>query len=204
MGTRNTAARNAVAAVMVGVLAWVAYVLEQPVPVLDWFDLAIHEAGHLLALPLPEIAMFLAGSVLQVAVPIGLAWYFWVSQRDSAAMAFCLAWAGTSAKDVAIYVADARDQLLPLVGGGRHDWAYILGRFDALDRTESVAGFVAAVGLILIGAGLVVAVSGVVSGVRPVKPKMRPQPLPVRSRPLPVRPARVEQMHVEGDPFRPS
>ncbi len=122
-----------------------------------------------------------------------------MSQRDRAAVAFCLAWAGTSAKDVAIYVADARDQLLPLVGGGRHDWAYILGRFDALDRTESVAGFVAAVGLILIAAGLVVAVSGVTSGVRPV----RSQPLPVRSQPLPVRPVRAEPTHIEGDPFRP-
>ena len=73
------------------------------------------------------------------------------------------------------------------------------GRFDALDRTESVAGFVAAVGLILIAAGLVVAVSGVTSGVRPV----RSQPLPVRSQPLPVRPVRAEPTHIEGDPFRP-
>jgi hypothetical protein len=199
MGTPNTAVRSGVAAVGVVLLGWVAYGLEQPVPILDWFDLAIHEAGHLIAFPLPELAMFLAGSVLQVAVPLGLAWYFWVTQRDRAAVAFCLAWAGTSARDVAVYAADARAQELPLIGGGRHDWGYILGRFDALDRADTVAGFIAAVGLVMIGVGLVVAVAGILAGGR-----HHPLPsVPGRRYVAPVR--RVEAMHesVEGDPWHP-
>ncbi|HSG79360.1 MAG TPA: hypothetical protein VLD62_07270, partial [Acidimicrobiia bacterium] len=188
-----------VAAVVVVLLGWVAYGLEQPVPMLDWFDLAIHEAGHLIAFPLPELAMFLAGSVLQVAVPIGLAWYFWVSQRDRAAVAFCLAWAGTSARDVAVYVADARAQELPLVGGGRHDWAYILGRFEALDRADAVAGFVAAVGLVMIGVGLVVALASVVTGGREhAIPR-----LPGRRYVPPVRRVEAIQAPVDGDPWYP-
>ena len=63
--------------------------------------------------------MFLAGSVLQVAVPLGLAAYFGLLRRKEWASAgFCLAWAGTSARDVAVYVADAPVQALPLIGGG--------------------------------------------------------------------------------------
>ncbi len=59
---------------------------------------------------------------------------------------------------MAVYVADAPIQSLPLVGGGTHDWAFILGYFDSLDRADSVAGFVAAVGALLVLAGFIVAV----------------------------------------------
>jgi hypothetical protein len=42
---------------------------------------------------------------------------------------------------VAVYIADAPAEELPLVGGGTHDWAYLLGPgvWDALDDAASVA-----------------------------------------------------------------
>ncbi|MDX1690348.1 MAG: hypothetical protein R3290_04925 [Acidimicrobiia bacterium] len=190
------ALRSAVAGVAVVALGVVAYGLEQPVPMLDWFDLAIHEVGHVLAYPLPELAMFLAGSVAQVAVPLGFAWYFWTTQRDRAAVAFCLAWAGTSARDVAVYVADAPVQALPLVGGGTHDWAFILGRLDAIDRAESIAGLVSALGLVLVGVGLVVAVAGAMERApRHPVPLGRPSVAPPGPVVAPAAPG------VEGDPW---
>jgi hypothetical protein len=37
-------------------------------------------------------------------------------------------WVAQNLWNVSVYVADARAQLLPLVGGGEHDWNYLLGR----------------------------------------------------------------------------
>ncbi|MBI5158110.1 MAG: hypothetical protein HZA58_08905 [Acidimicrobiia bacterium] len=136
--------------------AWFAFGSRSPVPILDWFDLGVHEAGHLLAFPLPEIAMFMAGSVAQVAFPLVMAWYFGLRRRDPAAGGFCLVWAGTSAWDVSVYAADAVSQQLPLIGGGQHDWAYILRYYDALHLTAGVARGIEAAGAILALTGLVV------------------------------------------------
>lgn len=136
--------RYVVAALLSGVIGWFAFVGDRPVPLLDWFDLGVHETGHLLAAFLPTMVMFIAGSFAQVAVPLSLAWYFGYRRRDAAGGGFCLAWAGTSMWDVSVYIADAPVQALPLIGGGQHDWAYLLGRngWDALHLADEIAGFV--------------------------------------------------------------
>jgi len=146
------------ALVAAAVVAWFAFVAHREVPLLDWFDLAVHEVGHLVTAFMPRMAMFLAGSVAQVAFPLGMALYFWLRRGDFAGAGFCMAWAGTSAWDVSVYAGDAARQSLPLIGGGEHDWAYILGPqgFDALHMTDSVAGFIefCGAGLALLGIGL--------------------------------------------------
>jgi hypothetical protein len=146
-------ALGAAAAVVIGV---VAFGWKQPVPGLDQFDLGMHELGHLLAGFMPRMFMFLAGSVVQVAVPLGLAAYFGFRRKDGASAGFCLAWAGTSARDVAVYVADAPVQALPLIGGGTHDWAYLLGPqgFDCIDRAGAIARSVELLGLLMVIGGV--------------------------------------------------
>lgn len=148
------------------VITWFAFVANRQVPILDWFDLAVHEAGHLIALPLPRLGMFLAGSIAQVAFPLAMAAYFWTRSRDAAASGFCLAWAGTSAWDVSVYAGDAVAQSLPLVGGGEHDWAYILGPrgFDALHMTDAIAGFIEFSGAVLALLGIGVALRSALAG----------------------------------------
>jgi hypothetical protein len=69
------------------------------------------------------------------------------------AAGLCLAWAGSSAQQVAVYAADAPYQRLPLIGG-EHDWAFILGRLGILDRAEGVATAVRGLGLVLLVAGM--------------------------------------------------
>jgi hypothetical protein len=147
-------ALGAAAAIAIGV---VAFGFEQPVPAFDLFDLGMHELGHLLAALMPDMFMFLAGSVLQVAVPLGLAAYFLIRRKEWASAGFCLAWAGTSARDVAVYVADAPVQALPLIGGGTHDWAYLLGPrgFDCIDRAGGVARAIEVLGLLMVIGGVV-------------------------------------------------
>ena len=151
---------------------WYAFGAGSPVPLFDWFDLGVHEAGHLLTAPLPEIVMFMAGSFAQIAFPLTMAWYFGIRRRDQAAGGFCLVWAGTSAWDVSVYAADAVVQQLPLVGGGQHDWAYILGQFDALHLTGRIAE-----GIEVAGAALCVAGLGVIAAELAASLRRRPAPM---------------------------
>ena len=145
-----------------------AFILREPVPLLDWFDLGIHEVGHMIAAPFPEIVMFAAGSFAQLAFPLAMAAYFHFGRKDWAASGFCLAWTGTSAWDVSIYVADAPFQDLPLIGGGTHDWAYILGRYDAIDQAGSIAGIIEKTGLMLVLVGIAVSLLPLVLGPKKV------------------------------------
>ena len=108
------------------VLGWFAFVRNTRVPFLSLVDLGFHELGHMLTMWAPRLLYFAMGSINQIAVPLGLAAYFFVIRRDTVGAGLCLAWAGTSAQNVSLYIADAPYQLLPLIGG-RHDWAFILG-----------------------------------------------------------------------------
>ncbi len=142
------------------VISLFAFVLRSPVPIFDWVDLGVHELGHMLVMGGPSMLHFLAGSLLQVAVPAALAVYFGWRQRDWAGAGFCAAWAGTSAWDVSVYIADAPVQALPLIGGGTHDWAYLLGPqgWDAIARAGSIARVVDVVGMAAAASGIVLAV----------------------------------------------
>lgn len=139
------------------VLGWFAFVREVNVPVLALADLGVHELGHLLTYVFPDVVTAMAGSVLQIAVPWALAGYFLAVRREVLGGVFCLAWAGTSAQNASVYVADAPYEALPLIGGS-HDWAFVLGpeSFDVLHRAAEIAGVVRLGGLVLLLNALVV------------------------------------------------
>jgi hypothetical protein len=123
-------------------------------------DLGFHELGHLVFAVAPGLIPVLAGSVTQVAVPIGLAIYFG-NRRESYATALLLAWAATSAANVSAYIADAPYQALPLLGNGTHDWAFILA--GKLSMAAPLATGVRYVGVALALLGLAVAVRALVA-----------------------------------------
>ncbi len=60
-----------------------------------------------------------------------------------------------------MYVRDARLQALPLVGGGEHDWAWLLGSWGLLERDQLIGGVVYLIGvlvyLIALAAGWILA-----------------------------------------------
>lgn len=151
--------RDAAAAAACLVLGWLG-LRGARVPLLGWADLGFHELGHLVAyvcgafLPWAEVLTALAGSLAQVAVPLGLATYFLQWRHDRAGGAVCLAWAATSLHDVARYVADAPYERLQLIGG-EHDWAFVLA--GHLDRAADLASALRAVGFLLLGLSLVTA-----------------------------------------------
>ena len=124
---------------------------------LHGIDLVIHEAGHAVALILPRFFYILGGSALQVLLPAVCALTF-LHQRQIASFAVALFWTGESITDVAIYMADAKRQALPLLGGDGtvHDWNYLLGQLHLLGWAPSLARLTFGVGIVLITAALAI------------------------------------------------
>ena len=109
------------------------------VPVLDSANLAIHEAGHPLVGIFSARASVYGGTIFQLAFPVAVAVHFY-RRGQAAGAAAGVVWLGENLLNVARYMADARVQLLPLVGGGHHDWAEIFSRWHLLNFDTRVAG----------------------------------------------------------------
>jgi hypothetical protein len=115
---------------------------------LDNVDLAIHETGHLVFAPFGEFLGFLGGTLLQLLFPLLFYGYF-LRQQDRFAASVLLWWVAQNLWNISVYMADARAQRLPLVGGGEHDWAYLLGRMGLLEYDQTLANAVQLAGALL-------------------------------------------------------
>ena len=104
---------------------------------LDGVNLAFHEAGHLFLGFAPEPLYFLGGTLGQLFFPALLALRF-QRREESFESAVCVLWLGESLMNVAVYLGDARAQVLPLVGGHVHDWGWLLPRLGLLEHCESL------------------------------------------------------------------
>ncbi|MDH3259553.1 MAG: hypothetical protein OEM81_02240 [Acidimicrobiia bacterium] len=151
------------------VIGYFPFVQQRRVPLLGGVDLGFHELGHMLTYALSDVIAALMGSVFQVAVPLGLAAYFGLRRRDLMGAGLCLAWAGASAADVSVYIADAPFQRLPLIGGS-HDWAYLLGpaALGNMNGAAGIAEVVKLVGAVFILAGIALCFLGPFRPITPV------------------------------------
>jgi hypothetical protein len=101
----------------------------------------VHELGHLVFSFFGEFMGVAGGSLNQLLIPIGagaLLYYY----NDYFGLSAAGAWLSSSLLDLARYVGDARSFDLDLVGFGgdpQHDWAYLLGRFGALQYDTRIA-----------------------------------------------------------------
>lgn len=140
------------AACAVAVILWLALRTEQGwVWILDNALLAIHEAGHPLIGMLSSRLMVYGGTIFQILFPLLVAWHF-NRENHTLGVASGLIWLGDSLLNIARYMADARTQILPLVGGGEHDWTEIFQRWQVLHLDTRIAGFTRWIGvLILLG-----------------------------------------------------
>lgn len=106
--------------------------------IVDHANLLFHEAGH------PIVGLFsqrletYGGTIGQLVFPVVLAVSFW---RKGQTLSFAGAWIWFFENwlNIARYLADARAQLLPLVGGGDHDWHRILTRWGLLESDITIA-----------------------------------------------------------------
>ena len=112
---------------------------------LDGLNLIVHEAGHFLFVWFGDTLELYGGTLLQLAVPLLIALAF-ARQGEGQGVALAGIWFFQSFLNVARYVADARVQLLPLVGGGGHDWYAILSRWHVLRHDTRLAGLLRAAG----------------------------------------------------------
>ena len=109
------------------------------VPVLDHVNLAFHESGHALFGLLGSTAGLYGGTVMQFVFPSVTTLRF-LQRGQTLSAAACGVWFCENLRYMALYMADARAQQLPLVGGGEHDWYHILSRWDALESDTRLAG----------------------------------------------------------------
>lgn len=116
----------------------------------DSLDLPIHEAGHPLFSIFGEFIGYAGGTLMQLLVPGVFLGYFW-RHRDRHAATVMLWWIAQNLWNISRYIADAQTQELPLVGGGEHDWAYLLGELGVLRKDHAIAEAVHFVGVVLFG-----------------------------------------------------
>lgn len=116
---------------------------------LDGVDLAIHETGHLVFAPFGEFIGFAGGTLFQLIMPLTFVGYF-VRRGDQHAASVALWWVGQNCGHIAYYAADARAMELPLVGGGEHDWNYLLGELGVLAQDQAIARAIVVTGVLLV------------------------------------------------------
>lgn len=146
-------------------LAWLTFSCNGWTPLLSGADLGVHEFGHMITAWAPELLCWLAGSLLQVALPLGLcAYFFW--RRDRLAVILTLAWAAESLNNVSVYIYDATRMVLDLFNddgsGAGHDWHNILGRLNLLGHTDGIAYIVRGLSVAAFAAALGIAAWGLV------------------------------------------
>jgi hypothetical protein len=115
---------------------------------LDHVNLAIHEAGHVVFMPFGMTMHFLGGTLLQLAMPLAFVLAFTFKRRAFDA-AVCVLWFAESLMYTAWYLRDAYLMQLPLVGGERHDWNWLLSRWGVVGHCEAIATGVHTVATVL-------------------------------------------------------
>jgi hypothetical protein len=135
------------ASISFGLLFLLALTAEQGwIPLLDGVNLLFHEAGHpIFGLFGWETLTILGGTLGQLLVPAIIGSLFWV-RRDTYGTAVAGIWGFENLLNIARYVADARAQELPLVGGGEHDWTALLSHWGCLAQDTHIAQVIRACG----------------------------------------------------------
>lgn len=146
--------RRILALALVPYVAWLAFAYHYHF--LDGVNLAFHEAGHLFFAPFGQFMHILGGTLGQLIVP-GICIAQFLREERPFEAAVCTVWLGESTLYMATYMADAQAQVLPLVGGGLHDWHWLLSRMGLLADCRLLGGFAHVIGSAIAVGGLVLA-----------------------------------------------
>ena len=121
--------------------------------ILDYVNLSFHEFGHIFFGILGRNIGIWGGTIAQLLMPFMVLVSFW-RRGETSGVAFSIFWIGENLLNISVYVADARSRLLPLVGGGEHDWYIILSGMGMLQYDTIIAGIVKALGWIIMIAAI--------------------------------------------------
>jgi len=120
---------------------------------LDYANLAIHEAGHPLfgifagpdAVGFGYALAILGGTLLELIVPSACAAAFFF-RREKTGVAFCLFWLFENLLYIGHYMATARTMDIELVGSGEHDWEILFTRWGLLVHDQQIGHATQALG----------------------------------------------------------
>jgi len=145
--------------IFIGVLLFLTFqIWEGKEPyILHSINLVFHEAGHVFFLFFSDFIHFLGGTLGQLLIPLMIGIHF-LRHTNLFGTYVALWWLGTNFVDVGLYMADARVQLLPLVGG-EHDWYYLFATMNVLEKDQLIGQSVSIIGYTLMIAALMLALS---------------------------------------------
>jgi hypothetical protein len=122
---------------------------------LNGANLLFHEGGHMVfGIFGDEMLSMFGGTFMQLLLPAAVTLEF-LRERRFYSACIGLFWFGQNCFHIAVYAKDATAQILPLVGGGIHDWNYLLGKFGVLSWDQEIGTVIWALGLILVVASSV-------------------------------------------------
>lgn len=139
-------------------MRWMAADADGYLRVVDDINLVIHEAGHPLFGIFGELPGWWGGTLMELLVPGSIAVVFWF-QRSALSLAFAAIWFFENLHYVAWYIADASIEALPLVGGGEHDWNFLLTHYGLLQQDTQIASVVDTISYVGIAGSLAFAVA---------------------------------------------
>ncbi|NNG17219.1 MAG: hypothetical protein HKM89_12135 [Gemmatimonadales bacterium] len=112
----------------------------------------VHELGHLVFAFFGPFLSFAGGSIAQLLLPIA-AGALLLRHRDYFGMAVTGGWLSMSLAEMAVYMADAREQALVLLGFGpdpEHDWYYLLSALGLLEHDTALADLTRLLALVIL------------------------------------------------------
>jgi hypothetical protein len=129
---------------------------------LDYATLIFHEAGHFIFLPFGEFMHVLGGSLNQLLIP-AIVLIAFIRQKEGLSAGFALFWLGSSASNLSYYIADARAQQLPLLGGDpdSHDWTWLLTHMNLMSSDTAIGGVLHIIAIVTMIGGLYWMISSV-------------------------------------------
>ncbi|MBN2008978.1 hypothetical protein JW960_06515 [candidate division KSB1 bacterium] len=107
---------------------------------LDNADLIIHESGHFFFMLFGDFIQFAGGTLMQIIFPTVLAIYFLFHLYKTGFQVMTF-WLGHHLINISVYAADAQARKLHLLGGGIHDWHWMLSRLGMLDACGAIGNF---------------------------------------------------------------
>jgi hypothetical protein len=113
-------------------------------------NLTFHEAGHTLLMFFGNFLHVLGGSFGQIFFPVIFAFYF-ITRQDYFSFSVMIWWLGENITEIGIYMADARIQILPLLGGDKsgHDWTFLFTKTGLLSYDVVIGNFTWWIGIIV-------------------------------------------------------
>lgn len=116
-----------------------------------FIDFGVHEASHIVFGFLPPIAVAAAGSIGEMSFTL-LLWFATFKAKSYFASVFTGIWVMLGFMSAGRYMADARAQLLPLIGPGetvQHDWHFVFSHLGWLNADTAIGGTVSAFGIVI-------------------------------------------------------